>query len=368
VADYNYKGKEFYQMILSAFLRRSLVILALLLGLSAIAIQAAAPAVQTPQYPQQQSGQAKPAGQAPAASDGEIQAAKKVQSAADPAAALQAADEFVKKYPKSALMKNVAQIAAAKIAALQDPTQKITFSETYQNTFKGPEYDDIILPILIDGYAKGNRPDDAFQKADGYLQRHPEDLPLLTQIFQAGVDLIKHRNPKYVAQTQKYGAAAIALIEAGKKPDSLSDADWGVYKNQVLPQLYQSMGLLAVATGNEDDARAKLNKALSLNPADPFSYVLLGSIANNHYQALATQYKSMVPGADQDATLKKALDQMDQVIDYFARAVALSEGNPQYKQLHDQVFQELEGLYKYRHKGADGLQQLIDKYKKPANG
>jgi len=323
---------------------------------------------QQPGYPQQ-SGQSKPAGQtSPQASDAELQAAKKVQSAPDPATALQAAAEFVKKYPKSEIMMQVARITAGKIAALTDANQKVTFSETYQNTFKSPEYEDIILPTLVDGLTKANRTDEAFQKADAYLQRHPDDVAMLTQMALVGAELIRSRNTKYVPQAQKYGASAIALIEADKKPADLSDADWTQYKTKWLGQLYQSSGLLAMVAGDQAGAKGKLEKAIAANPYEPFSYLLLGQLANNQYQVLANQYKSMVPGAEQEAALKKALEQMDQIIDYYAHAVALSEGIPQYKQLHDQVMQDLETFYKYRHKSADGLQQLIDKYKKPANG
>jgi len=57
---------------------------------------------------------------------------------------------------------------------------------------------------------------------------------------------------------------------------------------------------------------------------------------------------------------------MDEVIEFFAHAVGLSEGKAAYQQLHDQILQDLQAYYKYRHGGSiDGLQQLIDKYKMP---
>jgi hypothetical protein len=45
--------------------------------------------------------------------------------------------------------------------------------------------------------------------------------------------------------------------------------------------------------------------------------------------------------------------------------VALSDGVPAYLGLHDALMPDLEKYYKYRHKDStEGLQQLIDKYKK----
>jgi hypothetical protein len=44
----------------------------------------------------------------------------------------------------------------------------------------------------------------------------------------------------------------------------------------------------------------------------------------------------------------------------------LSKGKPLYQQLHDQILQDLQSYYAYRHGGStDGMQQLIDKYKQP---
>jgi hypothetical protein len=56
---------------------------------------------------------------------------------------------------------------------------------------------------------------------------------------------------------------------------------------------------------------------------------------------------------------------MDKVIELWARVVGMSDGNPKLQQLHDQVLEDLQAYYKYRHRGSvEGLQPLIDKYKK----
>jgi hypothetical protein len=88
-------------------------------------------------------------------------------------------------------------------------------------------------------------------------------------------------------------------------------------------------------------------------------------MVNEDYQQLAQQHKSLSPGPLRDTVLKQAHVKMDDVIEMFARAVGLSEGNAAYQQLHDQIFKDLEAYYKYRHGGStEGLQKLIDKYKK----
>jgi hypothetical protein len=298
-------------------------------------------------------------------SDAEFQAFKKVESGKDVPARLKAAADFLALHPKSSLLKQVAESVAAKIAEAQDLNQKIGYAENYLAVFKEPAQQDVIVPPLIDAYVKANRLDDAFKQAAGYLERNPNDVPTLTNVTLVGVDQARRNNTKFVPQIRQYGARAIELIEAGNKPELLTDAQWTEYKTKWLPLLYQQLGLLAMVTGDAVDAKAKLEKSISLNPSDPFSYYLMGGLTNDEYQKLASQYKSMLPGPDQDQTLKRALAEMDLTIDFFAHSVALSDGVPAYLGLHDALMPDLEKYYKYRHKDStEGLQQLIDKYKK----
>jgi len=299
------------------------------------------------------------------ASDAEIQAAKKVEAGKDAAAMLLAAGEFVKKYPKSTLLKQVATLVGSKISEVQDLTQKISLVENYLTVFKDAAQQDLVAPMLIDSYFKASKPDEAFKLAAGYFQRNPNDVPMLNNVTMNGVDQVKHRNTQYVTQTKEYGGKAIELIEADKKPELLSDAQWSEYKTKWLPLLYQQLGLMLILTGDSAGAKARLEKAMALNPSDPFNYYFMGGLVNDQYQKLAAQYKSMMPGAEQEKTLKQALGQLDQVIDLYAHSAALSESAPAYKGVHDAVLPDLETYYKYRHNGStDGLQQLIDKYKK----
>ena len=79
---------------------------------------------------------------------------------------------------------------------------------------------------------------------------------------------------------------------------------------------------------------------------------------------LALKFNTTAAGAERDAMLVKANEKLDATIEAFARIVALTDGKPEAKQVNDQVRENLESYYKYRHKNTDGLQALIDKYKK----
>ena len=311
------------------------------------------------------SAQDKSKDQKPQVSEGEQKAIAKIEAAPDAATKMQAIAEYANKYPKSTQRAKVISYSLGEVSKIQDSAQQITLLEKMLTVFKEPTDADVINPFLIDAYIKANRPDDAFRVGSASITRNPNDIAMMTQVALVGVEQAKRNNPKYVQQSMQYGAKAIELIEAGKKPDSMDEARWGEYQTKWLPQLYQSVGMLAMLSNNKDEAKARLEKAASLNSGDPFTFVLLASMVEEEYQKFAEQHKAQSPGPLKDELLNQAHGKMDQIIEFYAHAVALSEGKPEYQKLHDQILEGLQTYYKYRHKGSeDGLRQLIDKYKK----
>jgi len=303
---------------------------------------------------------------APQVSKGEQDAMTKVQTAADPAAKLKAADEFIKKYPKSTNRAGVVTQVISEISNVSDPAQKITLLESSLTVFKDPADADIITPILLNAYINAKRVDDAFSFADKALAKNPNDVTALTQVTRLGTEQAQQGNGKYVSQSQQYGAKAIQIIESGNKPANLTDESWKEYQTRSLPQLYQWIGMLSLMTGNAADAKTKLDKAASLNGNDPYTFLLLGSVANDEYQKLVENYKKQPPGPLKDSLLKDAQAKMDEVIEMWAHAIGLAQDNAQYQAFVAQLRPELEGYYKYRHNNStQGLDELIAKYKKP---
>jgi exonuclease VII small subunit len=131
--------------------------------------------------------------------------------------------------------------------------------------------------------------------------------------------------------------------------------------------MYQSMGLLNLLKGNLAEAKIRLTKAVEMAPLDPFNYLFFSSVLNEEYQNGAKRYLAMPDGPAKTDELQKVLSSLDRVIDAYAHMVALSEGNQRLEQARQQVRQDLESYYKYRHNNStEGMQQLIDKYKVPA--
>ncbi len=296
----------------------------------------------------------------------EAKAASSINTAPDLDAKLTAAADFVKKYPRSAVRLDVAKYLVGQIDLLKDPARKLALAESFQKTFTDDKELEAIRPVILDAYAQTDHLDEAFSLASTILKTNPDDLHVLVQLTFRGAEAAKRKNEKYLAQSTQYGLKAIELIEANKKPAQMDEATWANHKS-VLPQLYQEMGVLALISGNSTEGRARLEKAVTLNPSDPFNYVLIGGIINDDYQRQATRYKEMTDSKQKEEILPQINSLLDSIIDAYAHAVGLSTGRPEYQQLQAPVLQDLTAYYKFRHnQSVEGLQQLIDKYKTPA--
>ena len=319
----------------------------------------------TTNTPQQQEQDKKDKKDVPKVPEAELKAAKAIEAMTDVPAMIAAVGEFFKKYPKSSLRPQLAPLVAERIGLTQDPAQQIAQSESYLKVFTAPGDADYVNPHLVSAYTSVNRLDEAFALASTALDKTPDPIAAMINLTRGGLQEAEKGNQKYVAQSQQYGLKAVELIEANKKPERVSDARWTDYRTKWLPQLYQWLAIISLRGGDKADAKAKIDKAVGLNPFDPISYVVLSNMANDEYQRLAQEHKAAT-GADKAALLKKAEAQMDAVIDAYAHAIALTEGNPQYDAMRVGLKADLEGYYKYRHNNStEGLQALIDKYKKP---
>lgn len=307
--------------------------------------------------------QAKPTPKAP---DAEIKAVTAINSAPDAAAKLTLAEAFVKKYPKSTLRLELAQYLAGEIARVTDDGQRLVLAEKFQKAFSIDAELERIRPVLIDGYVRAKRIDDAFTLGAMILAKQPDNIEVLSTLALAGTEEIRRQNSKYSTQTLQYGLKAIELIEANKKPANLDEAAW-TYQTSLLSRLYLSMGALALAGGRPAEARPRLEKAIALNPNEPTAYVFLGGLTDDEYTAVAQSVQSLPAGKEKQDALRKATELMDKVIDLYARALGAAAGKAEYKVMYDQVLESITPYYKYRHnRSTDGLQQLIDKYKAPA--
>jgi hypothetical protein len=304
----------------------------------------------------------------PKVSDGEAKLAKKLNDAPDAAAKLAVAEEMLTKFPKTELRGEMISYLPGEIMKVQDAAQRITLTQKFMALFPEQTAADQASPILINAYLLDERAEDAFRVGGAWIEKNPGDVSTLINLTNAGLRQAQvNQNPEFVPRSRQYGVKAIELIEANQRPTQIDEASWSANKTGWLAQLYQSVGYLALIANDTADATARIQKAIQLDARNPNGYALLGQMKNQEYLQIAEQYKAAPAGAEQDALLKRAYAMLDEVIDLYAHAVALSEGNPQMQQFHDAIYKDLESYYRSRHNNStDGLRQLLDKYKAPS--
>lgn len=299
-------------------------------------------------------------------SGGERDAAAKIDKAKGTEAKLQAASEFVKKYPNSALRPRIARSLADEIAATSDAQTKISLGQAYLDIFNKPEEAQYINTTLLNTYINSGKTDEAMKAGTVWLQQHPDDIQTMQNLTILAAGAAIRGDNTYAAQGRQYGAQAIAMLEADKMPAGADATRWADFKKTALVSLYRETGMIAYKTGDTAAAIPLLQKAADLNSPDPGVYFVLSDLMNDRYEALAKEYK-VTPPAQQPAKLKDVQAALDQVIETYARAIAFSDGstNPQLQQANAAFRQSLEQYYKFRHNNStEGMQQLIDKYKK----
>ena len=299
-------------------------------------------------------------------SGGERDAAQKIEKAKGVEARLQAAAAFVKKYPQSALRRQVAEVMVNEIAASTDAQARVSLAEVFRDIFNLPEEGALINHTLLNAYIGAGKTEEALKLGNDWLAAHPDDVQTMQNLtILASTAAIKGDN-SYVAQGRQHGAKAIELIEADKMPAGFDAAKWPQYKPAALATLYRETGVLAYKAGDKRAAQPLLEKAASLKSTDPGVYLILSELNNDVYELRAKEYQ-IASDAEKPAALKQVEAALDKVIESYAQAIGATEGDARYQQVNVALRQDIERYYKFRNKNStEGLQQLIDKYKRPA--
>ena len=302
----------------------------------------------------------------PKVSGGEREAAQKIEKAKGTEAKLQAAAAFVKKYPQSPLRGQIADGIAREIAETTDHQAKGSLAQTFLEIFNLPGEAPLVTASLLNSYINTGQTQDAVTLGTKWLAEHPDDIAVMQNLtILSSAEAIKGNNA-FVAQGRDLGAKAIALLEADKTPAGFDAAKWPDFKRQALVSLYRETGILAFKANDNAAAVPLLEKAVSLNSPDAAIYFLVSDLLNDLYEQSAKS-AMVASAADKPAATQKAEAALDRVIDAYARAIAFTDGKAEYAQANAAFRERIAPYYKYRHKNStDGMQQLIDKYKKPA--
>lgn len=295
----------------------------------------------------------------------EASALAKLNTAKDAAAKLDVGAEYLKQYGKSERRREVAQHIAGHIGTVSDINQRIALAERFATVFNAPGEADLVSESLVDAYIYASRAVDAFRLGGTWLQKSPDDVDLMRRLAILATNESIKGNNTFIKQGYDYAVKGIAQIEADRKPANMDAAFWATYKTTHLPGLYREAGVLALRSGDKAATKTHMEKAAGLKSSDPVVYVVLSDMVNEDYKENAQKYQAMPAGAEKTAQLQRTTALLDRLIELYAQTVMVSEGNTQFAEVAKAIRQDLETYYKFRHNGsAEGLQQLLDKYKK----
>jgi hypothetical protein len=209
--------------------------------------------------------------------------------------------------------------------------------------------------------AVNENPAQAFQLSRELLAQDPDNLKVYLQLVAAGIKNAQSGNKSLNGESLNAARKALQLIEQGKTTDT-----WAPFTNQqdAPVGLRYYIGFFSYDTAPEEAATQLLKVAQSNSPfsKEPSTYQLLAvSYYNGELKKLAAEYKEKYENTEETPESKALFDRvnavLDRVIDAYARAVALSNGNPKFQNTVKPI---LTNLYKQRHEGSEtGLNELI---------
>jgi tetratricopeptide (TPR) repeat protein len=178
-------------------------------------------------------------------------------------------------------------------------------------------------------------------------------------------------NYSHANEAAEFSRKIIEAVEAGKAPTSaVPKEQWN--PKAALSWLYQNLAVIEANNKNREKALEYYKKASEFDPSNWFNHLACGSLHREKYGMAVEKFQALPetdrqnPDANPDAKAK--LDEVnkeaDNVIECWARYMALTANNNQVAAQRQQVEKALVELYKYRHPDdPDGLQKLIEQYK-----
>src|SRR2546423_4867125 len=270
----------------------------------------------------------------------------------NPAAAYQAAREYMAKYGKED--DQYTRYLRIWISA---------YEEDERNTRLAAERADREQQLLGNftqkDYAK------AYGMAKQVLSDNPENVKVLIALGYEGVGAsTEARNENFNNEAAGYAQKAIQLIESGKTPDT-----WAPFKSRedVLASLYYAEGFYAPKTKPEAAVVAfiKASQIDSDRKSAPSTYYYLAlAYQGGAYKRLSDDYSKRFSNQAESPESKAALENInkvvDKMIDAYASAVALAQKDPKQATAMVQWRAPVRDFYKVWHEKSDaGLNELI---------
>ena len=258
----------------------------------------------------------------------------------NPAAAYQAARDYVTKYNK-------------------DKDQYTDYLSKWMAAYERDERKRN-LPIFINE----KKFTEAYSTGAKILADEPNYLRAQIDLGYAGYLAASAKNEQFNSQALEYARAAIQAIDSGKTP-----SEWAPFKGKddTLAYLNYAVGYLTLKT-SPDSSIDSLIKAAGYESdikRTPSTYYFLAvAYESGPYKTLSAAYQREYADKPETPQSKAALEKlnvvMDRIIDAYARAIATAGTDAKTQQSRTEWLAQMTTYYKFRHNNSDaGITEFI---------
>ena len=258
----------------------------------------------------------------------------------NPAAAYQAARDYVTKYNK-------------------DKDQYTDYLSKWMAAYERDERKRN-LPIFINE----KKFTEAYSTGAKILADEPNYLRAQIDLGYAGYLAASAKNEQFNSQALEYARAAIQSIESGKSPN-----EWAPFKGKddTLAYLNYAVGYLTLKT-SPDSSIDSLIKAAGYESdikRTPSTYYFLAvAYESGPYKTLSAAYQKDFADKPETPQSKAALEKlgvvMDRIVDAYARAIASAGTDAKTQQSRNEWLAQMTTYYKFRHNNSDaGITEFI---------
>lgn len=257
----------------------------------------------------------------------------------NPAAAYQAARDYLQKYQK-------------------DKDQYTDYLQKWVLAYERDERKRN-LPVLINEKKFA----EAYSTGAKILADEPEYLRAQIDLGYAGYIAASAKDETHNNDALNYARKAIQALEAGKTP-----SEWAPFKGKddTLAYLHYAVGFLTLKT-NPDQAIDSLLKAAryqsDIKNTPSTYYFLAVAYEAGPYKTQSTAYQTAYANKPETPESKAALEKlnvvMDRIIDAYARAIAAAGTDPKTEQSRKEWLAQMTTFYNFRNGSDAGINEFI---------
>jgi hypothetical protein len=230
-----------------------------------------------------------------------------------------------------------------KIVGLQLPDELISQAKLFLEKHKKSDLRFPMHQNLVTSAIRLNNFDLAFELGRNALAEFPGHVMVMTQLATVASNLMLMGNTTYADEGRTYACTALSFIKEDRTPYGYTVDKWRPYRESLLGDIYQSLGIYNLLTDCPEDSIEALTQAAKLNPNQPYTHFLIAKAQVRLYQ-WGDRNALTCGGISKSSTVKEPGTLLEQIAKTYALVSVMTEANEQYKLLCDAVNYDMQIL------------------------